>query len=99
MARVFTTTFQYNGHTYTALVTEQKKSLTITMVDGTLQLVLPLGEHPAAPERDPGTQVSNLQEVRSLVGATLLAVEAARARQQRDPSSLNGTPDRGLANG
>lgn len=47
MARVFTTTFQYDSRTYTALVTELENSLTITMVDGTLQLVVPLGNYPS----------------------------------------------------
>lgn len=99
MARVFTTTFQYDSRTYTALVTELENSLTITMVDGTLQLVVPLGELPLSAETEPEANAAHRQEVQSLVRATLQAVNAARTRQPRGTSPVQGQDDSGIVNG
>lgn len=84
MARVFTTSFQFNGETYTALVCLVNKSLTIRLMDGTFEIVVSrdqIASYKAA--HDNG-------EAPNLVGAVLAAVEACSARLQEGFSAGNG---------
>lgn len=82
MARVFTTTFQFNGETYTALVSLIDRALTIRLLDGTFEMMVP------------GEQVASYKATRdygdapNLITAVLAAVEACGVGlQDASPSS------------
>lgn len=90
MVQVFTTTFQYSGQEYTALVTEKGASLTITLIDGSLQLVLPLDALP------PFGKETSIAEAQSLVTALLAAVQVGRKTQQERSLSPGGAAEDGI---
>lgn len=86
MARVFTTSFQFNGHTYTALVSLINKSLTIRLMDGTFEIVVPRDELASY------KSAHDYGEAPNLLTAVLSAVEACSARLQ-DGSSAGKVED------
>lgn len=91
MAQVFTTTFQYNNQEYTALVSESDTSLTITLQDGSMKLVLP---QDALPPRNKDAFVAGAQ---NLVAALLAAVEARQKEEQDEPLHRIGGGEGGNA--
>lgn len=44
MARVFTTSFQFQGETYTALVSLAGKSVSVRLMDGSMEVEVPYEE-------------------------------------------------------
>lgn len=84
MARLFTTSFQFDGKTYTALVCLVDQSLTIRLMDGTFEMVVPrdqIAMYKAA---------HDYSETPNLIAAVLSAVEACGARLQDGSSAGNG---------
>lgn len=86
MAKVFTTSFEHNGQTYTALVTQLDDSLTIRLLDGSLELFLPGGKFSGITKT--GTDGVDLSsKTDSLVAAILAEVQAKGAWQENNPQS------------
>lgn len=87
MARVFTTEFQYNGATYTALITQIDGSISISIPDTKLHSLIPNGK--AVFTKDKGLELSSpqLTEAQSLMVSILAAIES-RSTFQNNPSAM-----------
>lgn len=84
MARVFTTTFQYNGETYTDLVSLVDRALTIRLMDGTFELMLP------AEQVASYIASGDYGDAPNIIAAVLAAVEGCGVRLQDASSAGQG---------
>lgn len=87
MAPIFTTTCRYKGGTYTALVSHSGADISISLMDGALQVVLRwLLAHPRECAAD--EQAGKFGETCNLVAAIVAAVEASGAWPPKAASTL-----------
>ena len=90
MARLFTTLFQYNDKTYTAIITEIDGSIGISIPNTDLHTILPNGK--AVYSHDEGLEISTpeITEAQSLMVAILTSLEKGRNLKKGVPHPSTG---------
>jgi patatin-like phospholipase/acyl hydrolase len=93
MARVFTTSFQFRGVTYTAIITQVDGSIYIRVNDPALQETFPLGELRYNHEQGLELEAQGLTDSQDLIVAVLSALKEDGIPKCSPKPSLNPSND------
>lgn len=93
MAKVFTTSFQYKGDTYSAVVTQSGTSVNISLPDTDLHTLMPDSTVVHRTNEEEELTSAQATQYQDLLAAILAAVEASGALHHNVASTTNNNKE------